>query len=203
MKTNKFDAKALAEAAIFASIAFVLDFLQEKIWGMTPLFVNGGGIGIAMVPIVIIALRRGVFTGGICGLITGILQMLGGVTTFPSNIWWQVFIQILLDYTITYMMVGIVAGIFHHVIDKSKTKTFNLVIVGVATFAGGVAKFLCHFLSGCFFWPSDVYGAPWIYSMVYNGSYCLPCAIISIILIEILYEKAPRFYYADGLQGVH
>lgn len=202
MKRSKFDTRALAEVAIFASIAFVLDFLQEKIWGMTPLFVNGGGIGIAMVPVLLIALRRGVLAGGLCGLITGVLQMLGGVTTFPSNIIWQVFIQILLDYTITYMMVGILAGLFKSLINNDKSKNYNLLIIGIASFIGGLGKYLCHFISGCFFWPSDMYGAPWIYSLVYNGSYCLPCIVISIVLIEVLYVKAPRFYFAYELEGV-
>jgi hypothetical protein len=55
MKTIKFSIRVLAEIAIFAAIAYVLDLFQG-IWfqGVWP---NGGSIGIAMVPIFVIAYR--------------------------------------------------------------------------------------------------------------------------------------------------
>ena len=203
-KSRVLNTRAIAEIAIFAAIAFILDFIQEKLFAFVPFFANGGSIGFAMVPVMLIALRRGVISGGICGLITSLLQMLGGVTAISSD-WYRVFLQILLDYTITYMMVGLLAGIGHHFLDANKSKGYNIGIVCLATLVGGLGKFFCHFLAGVLFWQAyeifDMSVSAAMYSFIYNGLYCFPNIIICIIVFVILYSKAPKFFYIEANGG--
>ena len=113
---EKFSTRVLAEIAIFAAIGFALDALQSGIF--RGVWVNGGSVGIAMIPVFIIAYRRGLVPGLLCGLILSLVQMLGGIyimnaATF-DNKFIQVmgpFIQVMLDYVLAYFLVGF-AGAF-------------------------------------------------------------------------------------------
>ena len=201
-KSRVLNTRAIAEIAIFAAIAFILDFIQEKLFTFVPFFANGGSIGFAMVPVMLIALRRGVISGGICGLITSLLQMLGGMTVIGGDNWqwYDMLFQVLLDYTLTYPMVGLLAGIFSHFI-KNENKNINLLMVILAAVCGGLGKFLCHFLAGCIFWQSfEIFGSSvtaTVYSLIYNGLYCFPNIVICGIIIAVLYLKMPKFFYLD------
>ena len=107
MNKNDELVRTVAEAAIMAALAFVLDLLQGVIFDAIPFFANGGSVGIAMLPIIILAVRRGPVVGFLAGLVTGILQMLGGVYAISSD-WYKVMFQILeiwggpLAYSILY-----------------------------------------------------------------------------------------------------
>ena len=81
-KLNVINVRVLAEIAIFAALAFVLDVLQSGY--SRGLFANGGSIGIAMVPIFVISYRRGLVPGIICGFIVSLVQMLGGIYAINS-----------------------------------------------------------------------------------------------------------------------
>lgn len=193
---KKFNTKVIVEISIFAAIAFVLDLLQGAIFDLTPLFPNGGSIGIAMVPIMIIACRRGVLAGSLCGLATGIIQMLGGVSTIPvTEAWYNLFLQVLLDYTLTYFACGLFTGLVMLFYKDSMSKGSKISIIMIAAFAGGLGKFLCHFASGCIYWQSFDFGAPWVYSLLYNGSYILPSTIICMILVLLIYLKQPKIIF--------
>lgn len=200
-KNRVLNTRAIAEIAIFAAIAFILDFIQEKIWNLTPLFPNGGSIGFAMVPIMIISFRRGIICGGICGLITGLLQMLGGVYAIGGSKWqwYDVFCQILLDYTLTYCAVGILSGIIFHLLSVEKSNKYNISIIILGVIIGGLGKFLCHYLAGVIFWQSfEIFGmsvSASLYSFIYNGLYCIPNIIVCLIIIIIIYWKSPKFFY--------
>ncbi|HIT50193.1 MAG TPA: energy-coupled thiamine transporter ThiT, partial [Candidatus Pelethenecus faecipullorum] len=65
MKKKVFSTKIMAEVALLAALAVVLDLLQSAICKFFPLWPNGGSVGIAMVPIIILSYRRGL----LCGLL--------------------------------------------------------------------------------------------------------------------------------------
>lgn len=203
MKKSVLNTRGIAEIAIFAAIAFILDFIQEKVFDFIPFFANGGSIGFASIPVILIGLRRGVIAGTLCGLITSLCQMLGGITTVNAQdfAWYLVFLQILLDYVLTYTVVGLFAGIFYHLLDKNKTIKYNLLMVSFASIISGLAKFLCHFLAGCIFWQAfSIFDTPVsapVYSLVYNGLYSFPNIIIALICLVILYLKQSRFFYVN------
>ncbi|MCR5349535.1 MAG: energy-coupled thiamine transporter ThiT [Acholeplasmatales bacterium] len=206
---NKINVRVLAEIAIFAAIAFALDLIQDSLFGKV--FANGGSIGIAMVPVFIIAYRRGLLPGVLCGLIVSVVQMLGGVYVFQGKTFDNEFLkitgpffQIMLDYVLAYTVVG-VAGAFAGLYHKSNTKGFRILWIIVGTVIGGTLKFVSHFLSGLFFWL-DGYSKfmglksdTWVYSLVYNGAYSLPNIILCTTIMVIIAAVYPQLLKADDV----
>lgn len=167
----------ICECGITVALALALCPLEiDFAW------LQGGGIDILMVPLVILALRRGggwgIATGAIFGLLKYLLWSSGGYG-IPS---------ILLDYVLAYAAVG-TAGFF----KKG--------IAGTAVATG--VRFLIHFISGITIYAitasETVYGittaSPFIYSIVYNAPYVLAngiiCAVI-VVLLEKPMSKIPK-----------
>ncbi len=194
MNKNDELVRTVAEAAIMAALAFVLDLLQGVIFDAIPFFANGGSVGIAMLPIIILAVRRGPVVGFLAGLVTGILQMLGGVYAISSD-WYKVMFQILLDYTLAYAICGLFAGFFKYLL-KSEIK-YNIIILSLACVAGGLGKYLCHVLAGYFFWPQEIWGGPLAYSILYNGVYMLPSTILCLACVIVIYLRRSDFFFAN------
>jgi len=165
---KKFSTKMLAEAGIMIALAQILSYV--KIYEAP----YGGSITAgSMVPVILYALRWGTGPGLVAGTVYGMLQFILGAKYSFS------ILSILLDYLIAFGVLGL-AGLFR------KTFTGNIVGVFIAIFS----RFIAHVLAGVTIWASYAPEGtnPWIYSIVYNGSYLLPECIISIIIIAILYK---------------
>jgi thiamine transporter len=189
MKKKNLNVKVIAEIAIFAALAFALDALQGGIW--RGVFINGGSIGLAMVPLLILCYRRGFGAGLLCGIILAFLQMLPGIYAI-SDAWYKVLAQILLDYVLAYPVVAI-AGFFYHPYQKANNKKEKITYIVIGSVLGGIAKFLCHFLSGVLFWPNpDFKLGSFMYSLLYNGAYMLPNIIISIVVLVLIVWKQEK-----------
>lgn len=194
---KSFNLTVLAEIAIFSALAFALDIFQSGLF--RGVFTNGGSIGIAMLPVLIISYRRGFVPGLICGIITSFLQMLGGVYAIAS-VWYNMLLQILLDYVLTYPLVAF-AGLFAKSFQKATTNKARLTYLCIGSALGGVLKFLSHFLAGVLFWQNfDFVGGPAVYSLVYNGGYMLPNIIICTVILVILCIKQPSILIPDYKQ---
>ena len=196
---KKFNVRVIAEIAIFAAIAVVLDILQGGIWKAA--FANGGSIGFAMVPIFVIAYRRGLIAGLICGLIVSILQMLGGIYVINSGSLdgWKgnagPYIQVMLDYVLAYTVVGF-SGAFAGLYRTSEGKKKVLFVI-IGCVIGGLLKYLCHVLSGIFFWPGKMWGVSGhAYSWLYNGLYMIPNIVVCTVVMAILAVFYPVFFEA-------
>ena len=185
----KINHKLIAEIAIMAALAFALDFIQGPI--TRGLFPNGGSIGIAMLPILILAFRRGTKYAFISGLILSFLQMLGGIY-LSANVWYMIILQILLDYILAYPLVAF-AGIFRKNYINSDNKTLKNAFLINGTILGGVLKILCHYLAGVIFWssscPEGFSGGAHLYSIAYNSSYMIPNIILNTIILIIISSK--------------
>ncbi len=160
-------------------------------------WLQGGGIDILMVPLVILALRRGAGWGIATGATFGILKYLlwsSGGYGIPS---------ILLDYVLAYAAVG-TAGFFKITQETEKTaikKPFVRCLLGTGT--ATVIRFLVHFISGVTIYAitasETVYGittaSPFIYSVIYNAPYVFAngiiCAVI-VVLLEKPMSKIPK-----------
>lgn len=192
MRKNEKKLQIIAEIAIFGALAFALDILQGGIF--RGLFPNGGSIGLAMIPVLIITYRRGIKAGFVCGLIVSFLQMLGGIYAIASK-WYMVILQLLLDYVIAYPLIAF-AGFFRKKIQKSVTKKEKSKWLFFGTLFGGFLKLLAHYFAGIIFWgytfPEDFIGGPLVYSFVYNSAYMIPNIIISIIILIIINYKQPN-----------
>ena len=195
MEKQKFKTNVIIEIAIFAAIALALDFLQGGLW--RGVFVNGGSIGLAMIPVLIMGYRRGFIAGLVTGLIVSLLQMMGGIYVI-SNSWYNALLQISLDYLLTYPVIALCA-IFRKPFMNAENTKQKLLYLSLGTLIGGLGKFLMHFLAGILFWKNfDFKGGYVLYSLVYNGGYMLPNIIIAIIIMIVLYLKAPKIIVLES-----
>ncbi|MCI5745599.1 MAG: energy-coupled thiamine transporter ThiT [Erysipelotrichaceae bacterium] len=181
----------ISEIAIMAALAFALDTLQGGIF--RGLFPNGGSIGFAMLPILVITFRRGVVDGLISAFILSFLQMLTGIYAIADS-WYMVLLQIMLDYVIAYPLVAM-CGVFKKAFLNSKDRKQQMKYLILGCVVGGMLKLLSHYLAGVIFWssscPEGFLGGPALFSLVYNGEYMLPNIIINAALLCLILIKQP------------
>jgi len=157
--------RVLAEIAIGVALATVLSTL--KIFSMP----YGGSVTLgSMVPILLIAFRRGAKVGVTAGVIYSLVQMM-------LDGWFYSPVGMFLDYPLAFGILGI-AGLF-------KKQPIVGVVVGL------VGRFVSHFISGVVFFgmyaPEGM--SPVIYSALYNGGYIGAELIISAVLIYMLVQR--------------
>ena len=183
---KKENIRVIAEIAILVGIAFVLDVLA----GLFSPFKQGGSISPAMLPIFIIAFRRGWKNGMFAGLIFGVLQ----VIVFGSEVFsWlinptmgKIVSVILLDYVIPFTLLGL-AGIF-----KDPLKKPTSFIAGIAL--GSVLRYLVHGISGVVIWGEFAAAFdmdPWFYSFIfYNLPYMASSFGLCLLIGLALYKRS-------------
>ena len=174
-KTNG-KVRALTEGAVMMAVAEILSFLPlyKLPWG--------GSIDLAMLPIILYAVRWGFGPGMAMSFAHGLLQMLfeGGIA-----IGWQ---SIVGDFLVAYGVLG-VAGLF-----KGKFVPGTVVAC--------VARFLVHYVVGATVWaeymPEVFFGlkmaTPWVYSALYNGAYMLPDLVMVLVAGWLLMKTPVRKY---------
>jgi len=168
--SSEMDTRVLAEVAVSVALAYVLNMI------IVYHLPQGGSITLgSMVPILLVAFRRGPRIGIFAGAVFGLVQMfLGG--------YWFTLAQVILDYPVAFAVLGI-AGFFR----KSP-------LVGVAI--AMVLRFTAHFVSGVVFFgeyaPPEL--GPYVYSAIYNGSYMLPEFVISAVVIYLLIQRGVLEY---------
>lgn len=167
---------SIAEGAVMVALAIVLDFLPLPHWP------NGGGISVAVVPLLFYAYRRGTSWGLMAGLVWSGVQMLTGFYVPPANTIGAIALCVLLDYVLAFTAVGL-SPLFSRLFGERRLVGYAVGAVGV-----GLIRCLCSVLSGGLLWGSY---APegvgvWAYSIGYNCGYMIPNAIISAILIVAL-----------------
>lgn len=188
---------ALVECALFVAVAFALDFVKAI---ELP---YGGSIKFVMIPLMIIAFRRGVKWGTFSSLAYLVLAMImgrenfiypGDATTYPVVVY--VLIVALFDYIIAYGVCGF-ARVF--------TKPFQNKVVGVAvaSLIVCIIRYVCHVISGATVWgtymPEDFQGGVLWYSLTYNATYMIPITIVCVIVLPILYKAAPKLFMAEEM----
>lgn len=162
------DIRVLAEMAIAVALAAVLHLV--KLWEMP----QGGSITLGtMVPLFVIALRRGPGVGFVTGAVYGILEgwILSGGRFFYHPL------QVILDYPLAFGVLGI-AGFFR------RFPAFGVVLAALG-------RYLCHVVSGILFFAAYApKGQPaWLYSLVYNLTYLGPDFAVAIILTLLVWER--------------
>jgi len=155
--------QALAEIGVAIAMATVL--------GQVRLFVmpQGGSVSLELLPIIFIAVRRGVVPGLVTGLLYGLLQLgLPGAFVFHPA-------QALLDYPLAFMSLA-VAGFAAARGWGSLTLAVTLALT---------ARLICHFLSGLIFFAAYAPGweAPWLYALTYNLLYLVPEGALTVLLL--------------------
>lgn len=155
--------KMVAMGAVCIALSSVLSMI--KIWKMP----QGGSITAAsMLPLMLFSYVYGMGPGCLVGALYGVLQ-------FIIEPYFLSLPQMLLDYPIAFGMMGL-AGLFSKMDNENLGLTVGVVLASVGRFVAAV-------LSGVIFFAEYAGDQnPWVYSIVYNGSYMLPECIICVIL---------------------
>jgi thiamine transporter len=173
----------LVEVALAVALAAVLNLLAMRL----PINIAGGSISFTMLPIAVVALRRGALAGATAGTLFGVIDLL--VEPFIL-----VPVQVLLDYPIPYLLFGLGVGLFSTLYNKtfvSRENNSGLLgssfIVVISMLVGWLLRVVSHVLSGVFFFAEYAGDQNvWAYSIVYNLSYLVPSFIASLVLALII-----------------
>lgn len=178
--------RALCEGAIMVALAQVLSYI--KLYELP----NGGSLTPAMFPILFYAVRWGLGEGLLAGFAFGLLQLLFD----GAYAWgWQ---SMLLDYLVAFTPLGL-AGLF----KGKKWGIFPGTVLGCA------GRFIVHYISGVTIYriiePTPIPGFGTfdnaaLYSLVYNGSYMLPNAILALAIALVLYPALKKYYAGSDLR---
>ena len=166
LRGYKLDTKTMIVVALFAACTFVLSKIQLI------QYPQGGGINLlSSLPILMVGLLYGPITGMTCGLVAGIISLIGGAYIIHPA-------QFLLDYILPTMLLG-VSGIFG---CETKKKIFLGCLLAV------FLKQVAHILSGCVFFAEYAWEGwnPIAYSIVYNLSGTGVEGLLSTIVLTII-----------------
>lgn len=172
---------AMMEGAVIAALAVALELIP------LPLKMPyGGSISLGAIPIIYYSYRRGIYWGLISGFIFAGVQMLLGFYLPPAGDLISVVLCILLDYVFAFAFMG-VAELFYRPFS-GRGRAGRLTGYAVGAVAVSLLRFLCSFLSGIILWDSYTPEGMevWYYSLVYNGGYMLPNALIAATAMVML-----------------
>lgn len=177
--------RVLTEIALAIALAAVLNlpFLRIQL----PFNFAGGTISLNMLPIFVVALRRGVVAGVIAGALYGCIDaMLNPFIVHP--------IQFLLDYPVAYGLAGLAGlagGMLRRTAEDSRKRRTALIAAATLGVAG---RFAAHWLSGVvFFGAYAPEGQPvWLYSLIYQATYLLPSLALTLVAALLVYPALER-----------
>ncbi|MFL8935506.1 energy-coupled thiamine transporter ThiT [Rossellomorea oryzaecorticis] len=184
----------MIEAALMAAFALILDLLPSI--DLSPSI----SISFSMVPIFILAFRRGVKASLLAGFVWGVLQVALG------NAWIVTPVQMIIEYFIAFTFIGF-AGVFVNRIQQSlrsenKSKVYAWIIA--ATVLGSAARYFWHFIAGFIFFkeyaPEGM--SPVLFSLFANGVTMLGSAVLCSIVLVLLSATAPRLI-RQGVNAQH
>lgn len=166
--------RAIAEIGVAVALAAVLSWVAQAFPLRMP---QGGSFGLEMLPILFIAVRRGVLPGVVAGALFGLLQLTGVAGT--PYIYHP--LQALLDYPLAFAGLGL-AGLVPVGAMDGPGAVWRL---AGAVAVGAGARFLCHFTSGLIFFAeyAPAWEAPWLYSITYNLLYLAPSAVVTALVL--------------------
>jgi thiamine transporter len=166
IKKIKFTTRMITLVGISIALATVLQLIT-----IMKLPQGGSVTAGSMIPIILIAFFYGPEVGFLTGFLFGIINFI--MSPFALHP-----VQVLFDYPLPFMAIGIV-GYF-------RTYKIKGILTGVVI--AMLARFACHYISGVVFFGSY---APegtsvYLYSLLYNGSYMGVETIITCVIIGLL-----------------
>ena len=169
-KKQNWNARIIAYAALAITLSFLLSHI--RLYRMP----QGGSITPAsMLPLMLFSYTFGLTPGLLAGVAYGVLEFLQDPVMLPIAPLYA-FCQVALDYLLAFGCIGF-SALFA---GRKEKDSLRLPIgIGVVSFL----RFFCSVLSGVLFFGEYAGDQnPWVYSILYNGSYMLPEMIICIAL---------------------
>lgn len=166
IKTFKLDTKKMVMVALFAASSFVLSKINLI------QYPQGGGLDLlSSLPILMIGLLYGPIVGMTCGLITGLLSLIGSPYIIHPA-------QLLLDYILPTMLLGF-SGLFGS--DSKKN-----IIIGCILAV--LLRQVSHVLSGYVYFSEYAWEGwnPLAYSIVYNFSGTGVEGLLSTLVLTLM-----------------
>ncbi|MDQ0232108.1 energy-coupled thiamine transporter ThiT [Metabacillus malikii] len=163
----------LIEVAMMAALAFLLDLISGMFFKMP----QGGTVSLGMLPVFIMAFRRGLSGGLLTGLLFGFLQaVLSNASIYHP-------VQGFLDYYLAFTVVGF-SGLFFSFIQKAvenNKRNQAVIYIVLATLIGNALRYIVHVIGGAVFFAEYApEGVPAIlYSLGYNATYMIPTFLVS------------------------
>jgi thiamine transporter len=177
--------KIWVEGTILAALAMVLSFIPLDIG-------SSFSISLGQIPIAVYALRRGPKAGLLAAFIWGILH-------FPAaKVYFLSVIQVLIEYPIAFTfagLTGLAATKLQKAIAAGDTIAARKQIVS-GVFIGALARYFWHFVAGWVFWGMyALWGmSPVVFSLVMNGISGLATALVTTIVLLVLYRMNPTIF---------
>lgn len=187
--------RVLVEIALAVALAAVLNWFGVRL----PWNIAGGRVSLDMLPIFVVALRRGLWPGIAAGALWGLADLLfDPYIVHPA--------QLILDYPLAFALCGLAGLGAPGTASALSRGHVALTATSVAAWSviGGLGRFSSHFLSGViFFSASAPAGQPvWLYSALYNLSYLAPsvaaCAALAAVLVPTVNRAVPPQGAYDG-----
>lgn len=183
--------KKICISAVLIAVGTLLSIFKfEGIW------LYGGGVTFcSMLPLVILSFRYGTRWGLFTSFTYSILQLILGIDNiqYATGIGMAVLI-ILLDYILPYTSIGLSSVLE----GRIKSRPFCITLGIVLTFS---LRFVFHFFSGWIIWdslwPNELGLLSPVYSFLYNGSYMLPEAVITVAASNIIYKMQPGLFFCS------
>ena len=174
--------RVLVEVGLTIALSAVLGLLS--VWQMP----QGGSVSFVMLPIFVLAIRRGWRVGMAAGALYGVVDFMIERYLFHP-------VQALLDYAIAFALCGL-AGIFAaRWAESSRThgaaKAFWIAALPGVVLAS-LARYAAHVLSGVVFFASyavEAGQAPLVYSLAYNSFVLVSggaCAVAAAAVLPAL-----------------
>ena len=176
--------KMMAETAILSALAFALSFLTINL-------AETFYIEFAVIPVIFLALRRGLRWGFIGGLVLALLFLITGkVSTIPMKSAGLQYLDLLLEYGLAPISLGL-AGIF-----KKRQVKLSGVLAGALV--ASLVKYFWHFLAGGIFWASYVPKGwnPWAFSFVTQGLSGILTALVAAVVLGLIFKAAPQLLFS-------
>ena len=202
MTTQYSKTRILVEGALMIALSTVLSFSPFEL-------PHGGSITIvSMLPIILMSFRHGTKWGLFTAFVHSLLQFFFGIKNlgYCQTLTAQIGC-VLLDYILAFTALGLASAIAKPIKNK-------IAGVAVGTAAVCLLRYLCSFLSGYIVWKDYDYAFEWmtqfgwgerianmgenalcwLYSAVYNATYMLPEAILTIVAAFLLFKIAPKMF---------
>lgn len=176
-RQQRLNAIVIAEVGVAIALAAVLHLV--RLWEMP----QGGSITLGtMVPLFILALRRGPAIGTLGGALYGIFE--GWILSGGKFFYYPA--QIILDYPLAFGLLGI-AGFL------PKFPAFGVTLAAAA-------RYFAHVISGVVFFAQYApKGQPvWLYSLGYNITFLGPDFAVAIVLTLLVWERLSRMSLQPG-----
>lgn len=172
----------LTEAALSIALAIVLNWVSVTANLRLP---QGGTVSLALLPLVVFALRRGPIPATMAGLAFGALNYY----VEPFVVHW---VQFFLDYPLAWLGVG-VAGLFASR-STSAGRTSPVAII-MAVLVASLFRYVAHVTSGVVFFADYAEGSPVItYSLIYNLYVWASAAVVlgaAMVVVPALDRAVP------------